>query len=430
MALSEATAAGPADRRPTLAELVDAVDMERSLSPFVAGSVDGLALFGDDGPAYAVTSRPGGVLTRWETLPAEALAALRRGGERSFGVEGIRFEVRPLFAGAERVAVLVIARRADGGGALEARLADAVSGMLGQMLQAAFAAWVTSEMHLAASAQSHQDLTQQNQELSRAVEHLRQLDKLKSNFLATVSHELRTPLTSVIGFSEMLLEGLAGPINEEQREYVQTIFDRGEELLSLITHLLEMSQLEGGAIRLHLEAHPVQGLLTRAVGAVRLSAEQGGLTMVCDPPVDPVVVADADKIQRVLVNLLGNAIKFTGQGGTVSVEVCHAPIRRPFDEETLFGEEDPDAVRVTVRDTGMGIVPDQLGRIFEAFYQVDAGPTRAHGGAGLGLSIVQNIVAAHGGEVWAESEPGKGTAVHFTLPAASEALAATGSAGQ
>jgi len=280
---------------------------------------------------------------------------------------------------------------------------------------------VTSQMHLAASAESHRDLTHRNAELQRAVEHLQQLDKLKSNFLATVSHELRTPLTSVIGFSEMLLEGLAGDLGEEQREYVQTILDRGEELLSLITHLLEMSRLEEGSVRLDLRACTVPGLLDRAIDAVRLSADKGALQLRYEPSALPSVVADPEKIQRVLVNLLGNAIKFTPAGGTVMVEACRAPIRRPFQEETLFGEEDPDAVRITVRDSGIGMAPDQLGRIFEAFYQVDAGPTRAHGGAGLGLSIVSNLVAAHGGEVWAESEPGRGTAVHFTLPVASAA---------
>jgi signal transduction histidine kinase len=160
--------------------------------------------------------------------------------------------------------------------------------------------------------------------------------------------------------------------------------------------------------------------------AVRLPAEQAGLHL-HEPAVQvPPVVADAEKIQRVLVNLLGNAIKFTPPGGHVTIEACMAPIRRPFQEETLFGEEDPDAVRITVRDTGIGMAPDQLGRVFEAFYQVDAGPTRAHGGAGLGLSIVRNLVVAHGGEVWAESEPGQGTAVHFTLPVASAAAEPAG----
>ena len=501
MALVEAMALGPADRKPAISELVSQADVSRCLAPFVTGGVDGVALFRDDGPAFAVASRPGGVLTRWETLPPEALAALRRGGDRSFGLEGprtpeasdqdraakesartpeaeqaeatkesartpeaeqaevaedsprtpeaseaseravapqeglralpssdqtLRFEVRPLFAGSERVAVLVLARRTDAGGALEARLCDAMAGLLGQMLQTAFAAWVTSKMHLAVSEQNYHEISHQNAELQRAVEHLQQLDKLKSNFLATVSHELRTPLTSVIGFSEMLLEGLAGPLSEEQHEYVQTIFDRGEELLSLITQLLEMSQLEGGSVRLHLHAHPVPDLIARATEAVRLAVEQAGLHLHETVPQVPPVIVDAEKIQRVLVNLLGNAIKFTPAGGLVTIEACMAPIRRPFQEETLFGEEAPDAVRITVRDTGIGMAPDQLGRVFEAFYQVDSSPTRAHGGAGLGLSIVRNLVEAHGGEVWIESEPGRGTAVCFTLPVASATAESAG----
>lgn len=419
MTSTEAVEFGTADRKPAIDELLSEADASRCLAGFVAGSVDGLALFRDDGPAHAVVSRPGGALTHWDTLPPEALTALRRGGDRSFGIEGYRFDVRPLFAGADRVGVLALARRADGGGAIDARLADAVAGVLGQLLQSAFAAWITSQLHLAASAESHHELTHRNAELQRAVEHLQQLDKLKSNFLATVSHELRTPLTSVIGFSEMLLEGLAGPLNDEQREYVDTIHHRGEELLSLITDLLEMSQLEGGSVRLHLLAQSVPQLLARALEAVHLAAEQRGIHLHAPEPRVPRVVADAEKIQRVLINLLGNAIKFTPEGGHVTIEACMAPIRRPFQEETLFGEEDPDAVRITVRDDGIGMAPDQLGRVFEAFYQVDSGPTRAHGGAGLGLSIVRNLVVAHGGEVWAESEPGRGTAVSFTLPVAS-----------
>jgi signal transduction histidine kinase len=130
----------------------------------------------------------------------------------------------------------------------------------------------------------------------------------------------------------------------------------------------------------------------------------------------PKVLFDPAKLQRVLVNLLGNAIKFSPKGSEVVVEAALAPIRRPFEEETLFGEEIADAVRITVHDHGIGIAPDQLARIFEAFYQVDAGPTRRHGGAGLGLSIVRNLVRAHGGDVWAESTLGRGTRMHFTLP--------------
>jgi len=267
-------------------------------------------------------------------------------------------------------------------------------------------------------------MSQQNAELQRAVEHLRQLDELKSNFLATVSHELRTPLTSVIGFSEMLVEGVAGELNEEQAEYVRTILSRGEELLALITHVLEMSQLEAGAVRLELHPCAVRDLVARAIEALRLVAEQADVTVVAEigsgvaSDLAPVLV-DPEKMHRVLLNLVGNAIKFSPKGGAVVIRAEMAPIRRPFVEETLFGEEADDAVRVTEVDRGIGIAPDQLSRVFEAFYQVDSGPTRRHGGAGLGLSIVRNIVRAHGGEAWAESTIGTGTSMHFTVPIAS-----------
>jgi len=278
-------------------------------------------------------------------------------------------------------------------------------------------------MHLAASESTHRALSRQNEELQRAVAHLREIDKLKSNFLATVSHELRTPLTSIIGFSEMLLEGLAGELQPEQGEYVATILTRAEELLALITQVLEMSQMEVGAIRLDLRARSLRSILDRALQTLVPAANQAGIELRDEIGDDlPPVLADAEKLQRVLVNLVGNAIKFSRRGGVVTVTAQQAPIRRPFQEETLFGEEAADAVRVTVRDTGQGIPEAQLSRIFEAFYQVDASPTREHGGAGLGLSIVKNLVNAHGGEVWAESEVGVGTAVHFTLPVASDAV--------
>jgi signal transduction histidine kinase len=177
-----------------------------------------------------------------------------------------------------------------------------------------------------------------------------------------------------------------------------------------------MSQLEVGAVRLDLQPQPVADLVGRAAAAMRLTAERSGVEIATQIPELPQVLVDPDKLHRVLVNLIGNAVKFTREGGKVVVSAVRAPIRRPFEEETLFGDEIPDAVRLTVGDTGIGIAPEQLSRIFEAFVQVDAGPTREHGGAGLGLSIVRSLVTAHGGEVWAESQVGRGTSVHFTLP--------------
>jgi signal transduction histidine kinase len=410
------------DRVPSLPELLRADDLRRCLAPFLAGAVDGALLFDRDGRLHGGAAGGTSPMRVWEQVPAEAEAALRSAGTSSFGLGHHVFDVRAVYAGTDRVGLLVVSRHANRSDARDVGLADALAAVVGQLLHAGFAAWVTSEMHLASSQSSHDALTKQNAELQRAIAHLREIDELKSNFLATVSHELRTPLTSIIGFSEMLIDGIAGDLAAEQIEYVRPFLHRGEELLQLISQLLEMSQMEVGALRLDLRAVPLHDVIARAVESVRLAATQAGVRI--DEPSDesPTVLCDPEKLHRVLVNLIGNAIKFSRGGGTVTLAAVPAPIRQPFAEETLFGEEIADAVRVTVRDTGVGIPPDQLSRVFEAFYQVDAGPTRRHGGAGLGLSIVKNLVKAHGGDVWAESEVGVGTAVHFTVPMAAPAV--------
>jgi signal transduction histidine kinase len=406
------------DRVPPLPELLRADDLRRCVTPLLGGAVDGALLFDRDGRLHGGAALEGSPMRSWEQVPAEAEAALRSG---TFGLVDHLFDVRSVYAGTERVGLLVVSRRADAKDSRDTTLADGLAAVIGQLLHAGFATWVTSEMHLAASQSSHDALTKQNAELQRAVAHLRELDKLKSNFLATVSHELRTPLTSIIGFSEMLIDGIAGDLAPEQAEYVRTILHRGEELLQLISQLLEMSQMEVGALRLDLRAIALFDVIDRAVESVQLAADRGGVSIERPTGASPIVLCDPEKLHRVLVNLIGNAIKFSRSGGIVALSAEIAPIRQPFAEETLFGEEAADAVRVTVRDTGVGIPSDQLARIFEAFYQVDAGPTRRHGGAGLGLSIVKNLVKAHGGDVWAESEVGVGTAVHFTVPIASAA---------
>jgi signal transduction histidine kinase len=414
----------PTDRTPALAQLIKREDLERCLGGFLSwGGIDGVMLFDQTGVRYGGAATEESPLSRWDQLPAEAQAAA--GGEvTSFGLEGHRFEVRAAYAGADRVGVAVFSARADGvpGSGVE-DLADAVTGVVGQLLQAGFATWVTSELHLALSESSYLAVQNQNTELQRAVEHLRELDKLKSNFLATVSHELRTPLTSVIGFSEMMLEGLAGDLSREQTEYVRTIRERGEELLTLITQILEMSRLEVGSIRLALAPRDVGDVVTRAISAVEFNARKAGVELAneVDDETLPKVLIDGDKVHQVLVNLMSNAVKFTRNGGSVAVSANRAPIRRPYEEETLFGAEADDAVMIVVRDTGVGIPEEQLERIFEPFYQVDQSPTREHGGAGLGLSIVKSLVTAHGGEVWAESSPPAGTTFFFTLPVLSEA---------
>ena len=408
---------GAPDRRPPLERLARRDDLARTLVPFLGGTfgaTDGLALFDHHGVLYVQIGD--GPMASWEQLPPEALAALR-GGEREFGLDAHQFAIRPCFAGADRVGSFVISMASDSSD--RGRLLDisaALTGVLGALLQAGFATWVTSEMHLAASESNFRALQQRNAELERAVAHLREVDQLKSNFLATVSHELRTPLTSIIGFSEMLAKGIAGPLNDEQIEYATTILERGEDLLRLITQVLEMSKMEMGTMRLSLASVDLGDIVARAFSAASIPAERAQVHLIAElEPSIPHVVVDADKVQQVLINLISNAIKFNRVEGTVTVRAELAPIRRPF-EEDFFGEETPDALRVSVSDTGIGIPEDQLARIFDAFYQVDATSTRQHGGAGLGLSIVRKLIEAHGGEAWAESIVGVGTTFHFTLP--------------
>ena len=424
MSGSEASAepaTGAPDRRPPLERLLRADDLERTLTPFLRGTfgpIDSMALFDREGARFVEVGE--GPLTSWEQLPPEALAALRASGERDFGLGEHQFAVRPCFAGADRVGTFVVSIPASAPECSRlAAIADALVGVLGAVLQAGFATWVTSEMHLAASESNFRAVQQRNAELERAIAHLREVDQLKSNFLATVSHELRTPLTSIIGFSEMLAKGIAGPLNEEQTEYAQTILERGEELLRLITQILEMSKMEMGTMRLSLAPVELASVVERAFSAAAIPAERAQVVLVRELDAElPEVLIDADKVQQVLVNLISNGIKFNRPDGHVAVRAELAPMRRPFDEEDFFGEELADALRVSVSDTGIGIPEDQLNRIFDAFYQVDGSSTREHGGAGLGLSIVRKLIEAHGGEVWAESIVGVGTTFHFTLPLA------------
>ncbi|MCA9698755.1 MAG: hypothetical protein KC431_14610, partial [Myxococcales bacterium] len=305
-----ATSVAVPDRRPPLERLVRSDDLTRTLTPFLSGAfgpVDGLALFDREGARFVLVGA--GPITHWEQLAPEAQAALRGSGERDFGIDAHEFAVRPCFAGADRVGSFVISMAAGPETQRLPAIAEALAGVLGALLQAGFATWVTSEMHLAASESNFRALQQRNAELERAIAHLREVDQLKSNFLATVSHELRTPLTSIIGFSEMLARGIAGPLNEEQTEYAGMILDRGEELLRLITQILEMSKMEMGTVRLNLAPTPLADVVVRAFGSAAIPADRAKVSLIRDfDDSVPAVLIDADKIQQVLVNLVSNAI--------------------------------------------------------------------------------------------------------------------------
>jgi signal transduction histidine kinase len=283
---------------------------------------------------------------------------------------------------------------------------------------------LTSQMHIESVTASYHELEERARTLREQNEKLKELDKMKSNFLATVSHELRTPLTSVIGYSEMLLEGLAGTLNDEQREYVRTIVDKGESLLSLITQILDASRAESGNLRLQVtdfDPGPViAGATTSIVPQCAKKQIELGVNIA---PGLPYLKGDREKIGQVVVNLLGNAMKFTPVGGRIQLQADlwtgprHADASADDDGAgALFGLKHETFVRVVVEDTGIGIPADKVGRVFERFFQVDNTSTREFGGTGLGLSIVKSFVDAHKGEISVESVVGKGSRFTVLLP--------------
>ena len=260
---------------------------------------------------------------------------------------------------------------------------------------------IAARLHIEAVQESYRELSEKNRQLEESFAKLKELDRLKSNFLATMSHELRTPLTSVIGYSEMMLEGLGGPLTAEQREYLSIIMEKGENLLQLITSILDISKIEAGRVRLVLSEVDVGQLLKDAVATVLPLARKKGLKVSCEPAPALRLSGDREKLRQCLINLASNAVKFTPAGGTLTVY-----------SEVLPGEK----VALRVTDTGIGIADEHLDRIFDVFYQVDGSSTREYGGAGLGLAIVKSFAEAHGGQITASSRPGAGSTFSLVLP--------------
>ncbi|AKU93043.1 ATP-binding protein [Vulgatibacter incomptus] len=276
---------------------------------------------------------------------------------------------------------------------------------------------LTSRMHIESVRESFKELSAKNEKLEESYKRLHELDQLKSNFLATVSHELRTPLTSIIGYAEMLIEGLAGPLASEQLEYLRTIMDKGESLLGLISSILDLTRIESGKLRIQAAPFRLETMVANAISSVLPQANRRGLVLASEIAKElPNPVLDQEKITQCLVNLLANAVKFTPAGGSITVRVAPAP-RTPARAQGRF--DGPESYFcLTVADSGIGIPQEQLARIFDSFYQVDGSSTREYGGAGLGLAIVRNYVEAQGGEIVVDSKPGEGSTFSMILPRA------------
>ncbi|WP_257453547.1 ATP-binding protein [Archangium lipolyticum] len=281
--------------------------------------------------------------------------------------------------------------------------------VMAALLAAGQKAYLTGQLHLEAMLETQRELEAQNAQLLRLNQRLKEADRIKSSFLGTVSHELRTPLASIIGYSEMLSEGLVGGLNAEQTQFVRTIIDKGNTLLKLISSILDMSQIEAGKVRLAFEWVDVRELVESALTSVAPQAQRKGLVLKTQLPavVQARVVADREKLRQVVVNLLANAVKFTPTGGRVDVRLS---------ELGPQAELGGSGYHIEVEDTGVGIPADQRDRIFQSFYQVDDSPTREYGGAGLGLAIVKSYVEGHGGQVSVTSEVGRGSCFRVVMP--------------
>jgi len=261
-----------------------------------------------------------------------------------------------------------------------------------------------------------QRLQSLNEALNQANRELKELDRLKSQFLATVSHELKTPLTSIKAFAEILMD------EAEEREtpgdtgrFLGIINSESERLGRLIRNLLSLSQIESGRIVWNKSDFPVHAAVDDAVEALHPVIQDRGVRIERDFRTRPWVHADRDRIQEVVANLVDNAIKFSEREGSIRIHLDGA-----------VDDGEPGEARITIRDSGAGIPEAFLGRIFERFSQADPSDTRRKGGTGLGLAICREIVEYHGGRIWAESPPGSGAVFHVTLPATVPASAEDG----
>ncbi len=247
------------------------------------------------------------------------------------------------------------------------------------------------------------ELQRNNRELAAANAKLRELDKLKSQFLSVATHELRTPLSVILGYNSMLAETLQDRLSDEERETLHEAVAACKRLIRLVNSMLDISQIESGKMRMHFAPADLRRLVTGVVALFQQEARKKNIRLLFELPARlPSVVIDSERIEQVLINLVHNALKFTSPGGSITVAV------RVRNES--------QAVEVSVTDTGIGIAPGDQDSIFDEFAQVNRQLRRQREGSGLGLAIARRIVEAHEGVIQVVSTPGRGSRFWFTLP--------------
>jgi two-component system, sensor histidine kinase and response regulator len=265
------------------------------------------------------------------------------------------------------------------------------------------AAPLSSEQLIYAAARDITERKEMEERLRQLKEAAEAASAAKSDFLARVSHEIRTPMNAIIGMADLLWDTPLGP---EQREYVRIFRRAGNNLLDLINDILDLSKIEAGRAEIVHVGFDLGEVIERSAEIIAMKAHEKGLELACNvaPDVPQDLIGDPDRLRQILLNLLGNAVKFTERGEVV---LCVEKDTDPADGRIL---------RFSITDTGIGIPPGKLAVIFESFTQADSNVTRTHGGTGLGLTISKHLVEMMGGRIWAESNPGQGSRFCFTAP--------------
>lgn len=334
-------------------------------------------------------------LTRGLVPPISPLQTQRIQQEASFK----KFVITPLVAERKVVGALVGASR-------KAYVEESVVDTLDNFANQAALALET--------AQLFDELQQKNVQLEQA-------GKIKSDFLAIMSHELRTPLTAIIGFSEILLDNVMGELNKEQKESLGEVLKNGENLLQLINSILDLAKVEAGKMELSLEVFPISQVVTEVQQTVAPLIARKSHDLVINIPSDlPPMTADPRKLRQVLLNLVGNAIKFTPERGRIEISVAYFKKADVLAEEFQLNprkyHQAGGVFRLAVRDSGIGIKAEHLANIFDIFQQVDSTFTRKYQGTGLGLALTKQLVELHQGVIAVASEFGKGSEFKFVLP--------------
>jgi signal transduction histidine kinase/ActR/RegA family two-component response regulator len=286
----------------------------------------------------------------------------------------------------------------------EAQLLQQIANQLAIAIQQA-SLYEQSQQEIAERKQAQQQLTETNQQLARAT-------RLKDEFLANMSHELRTPLNSILGMNESLQEGIFGSINERQLKTLQTIENSSTHLLALINDILDVAKIESGQVTLELTATDLESLCKSSLAFIKQQALTKRIQLI--PRIHkylPEIMLDERRIRQVLINLLNNAVKFTLEGGTITLEVSQVQLESSTTNLTPL-----NYLKIAVIDTGIGISAENIQKLFQPFIQIDSALNRQYTGTGLGLALVKRLVELHGGNVELTSEVGVGSCFAINLP--------------